>query len=171
MASPLTCFLSLNLLLLGESMIPGTAGAGAHQPSNKADVSSGQFIISPKKVDAELGQKVELVCEVMWTTSQGCSWLFQNSSSELSQPTFVVYIASSHSKITWNNHVVQQLFSAKRDTRKYILTLNKFSKENEGYYFCSVTSNSVMYFTSLVPVFQKGLEAEVPFSWVLGAHI
>ncbi|XP_021047400.1 T-cell surface glycoprotein CD8 alpha chain [Mus pahari] len=148
MASLLTCFLSLNLLLLGELMIPGRAGAGAHQ-------GSGQFIISPKKMDAELGQKVELVCEVVWSTSQGCSWLFQNSSSKLPQPIFVVYIASSHSKITLNDELDPKLFSAKRDMNKYILTLNKFSKETEGYYFCSVTSNSMMYFSSLVPVFQK----------------
>lgn len=31
MASRLTCFLSLNLLLLGELINPGRAGAGAHQ--------------------------------------------------------------------------------------------------------------------------------------------
>lgn len=31
MASRWTCFLSLNLLLLGELMIPGRTGAGAHQ--------------------------------------------------------------------------------------------------------------------------------------------
>ncbi|XP_021021161.1 T-cell surface glycoprotein CD8 alpha chain [Mus caroli] len=144
MASPLTRFLSLNLLLLGESMILGSGEAKPQAP---------EFRILPKKMDAELGQKVELVCEVLGSISQGCSWLFQNSSSELPQPTFLVYIASSHDKITWKEEL--KLFSAKRDTNKYVLTLNKFSKENEGYYFCSVISNSVMYFSSLVQVFQK----------------
>ena len=106
----------------------------------------------------------------MGSVSQGCSWLFQNSSSKLPQPTFVVYMASSHNKITWDEKLnSSKLFSAVRDTNnKYVLTLNKFSKENEGYYFCSVISNSVMYFSSVVPVLQKGLEVEVPVSWVLG---
>uniref|UniRef100_A0A8C6GSA2 T-cell surface glycoprotein CD8 alpha chain n=1 Tax=Mus spicilegus TaxID=10103 RepID=A0A8C6GSA2_MUSSI len=148
MASPLTRFLSLNLLLLGESMILGSGEAKPPAP---------ELRIFPKKMDAELGQKVELVCEVLGSISQGCSWLFQNSSSKLPQPTFVVYMASSHDKITWDEKLnSSKLFSAVKDTNnKYILTLNKFSKENEGYYFCSVISNSVMYFSSLVPVLQK----------------
>nr|1NEZ_G Chain G, T-cell surface glycoprotein CD8 alpha chain [Mus musculus]1NEZ_H Chain H, T-cell surface glycoprotein CD8 alpha chain [Mus musculus] len=120
--------------------------------------------IFPKKMDAELGQKVDLVCEVLGSVSQGCSWLFQNSSSKLPQPTFVVYMASSHNKITWDEKLnSSKLFSAMRDTNnKYVLTLNKFSKENEGYYFCSVISNSVMYFSSVVPVLQKVSSALVP---------
>lgn len=118
--------------------------------------------MSPKKMDAELGQKVVLTCEVMLSTSQGCSWLFQSSSSELPQPTFVVYISSTRTKL--NEKLDEKLFSAQKvkDQSKYTLTLNKFSKENQGYYFCSVTSNSAMHFSPLVPVFQKGLGAEVP---------
>ncbi|EDK98939.1 T-cell surface glycoprotein CD8 alpha chain isoform 1 precursor [Mus musculus] len=148
MASPLTRFLSLNLLLLGESIILGSGEAKPQAP---------ELRIFPKKMDAELGQKVDLVCEVLGSVSQGCSWLFQNSSSKLPQPTFVVYMASSHNKITWDEKLnSSKLFSAMRDTNnKYVLTLNKFSKENEGYYFCSVISNSVMYFSSVVPVLQK----------------
>lgn len=112
-------------------------------------------------MDAKVGQKVELTCEVLLTTSQGCSWLFQNSSSKLPQPIFIAYSSFSGNKL--NDRLDPKLFSAKREhTQKYILTLNKFVEENQGYYFCSVTSNSVMYFSPLVPVFQKGLEVEVP---------
>lgn len=120
--------------------------------------------MSPKKMDAKVGQKVELTCEVLWTTSQGCSWLFQSSSSTQPQPIFIVYLPLSHSGKKWNDRLDPELFSAKREerTNKCILILNKFVEENQGYYFCSVTSNSVMYFSPLVPVFEKGLEAEVP---------
>lgn len=117
--------------------------------------------MSPKKMDAEVGQKVELTCEVFRTTSQGCSWLFQNSSSKLHQPTFIVYSSRFGHKL--NDELDPELFSAKKEenTNKYTLIL-KFVEKNQGYYFCAVTSNSVMYFSPLVPVFQKGLEAEVP---------
>lgn len=116
--------------------------------------------MSPKKVDAEIGQEVKLTCEVLRDTSQGCSWLFRNSSSELLQPTFIIYVSSSRSKL--NDILDPKLFSARKENNKYILTLSKFSTKNQGYYFCSITSNSVMYFSPLVPVFQKGLGAEVP---------
>lgn len=138
MASRVICFLSLNLLLLDII--------------TRLQVS-GQLQLSPKKVDAEIGQEVKLTCEVLRDTSQGCSWLFQNSSSELPQPTFIIYVSSSRSKL--NDKLDPNLFSARKETNKYILTLSKFSTKNQGYYFCSITSNSVMYFSPLVPVFQK----------------
>lgn len=122
-----------------------------------------------KKVDAELGQKVDLTCEVLTTLTQGgCSWLFQNSSSKLPQPTFLVYVAASTGTVKLDNRLDSKLFSAKKDNKKYTLTLNKFGKENQGYYFCTIFINSVMIFSPLVPVFQKGSEAGAPFSWVLG---
>lgn len=138
MASRVICFLSLNLLLLDVI--------------TRLQVS-GQLQLSPKKVDAEIGQEVKLTCEVLRDTSQGCSWLFQNSSSELSQPIFIIYVSSSRSKL--NDKLDPNLFSARKENTKYILTLSKFSTKNQGYYFCSITSNSVMYFSPLVPVFQK----------------
>ncbi|XP_076796013.1 T-cell surface glycoprotein CD8 alpha chain [Arvicanthis niloticus] len=140
MASRLTCFLLLNLLLLDVPRLQ----------------SSRQFRMSPKKMDAKVGQKVELTCEVLWTTSQGCSWLFQSSSSKQPQPIFIVYLPLSNSGKKWNDKLDPELFSAKREEKtKCILILNKFVEENQGYYFCSVTSNSVMYFSPLVPVFEK----------------
>lgn len=141
MASRLTCFLSLNLLLLDVTRLR----------------SSGQFLMSTKKVEAELGQKVDLTCEVLRSNVPGgCSWLFQNSSSSLPQPTFIAYLAASSSVTKLNDGLDLKLFSAKKDKNKYILTLNKFSKENQGYYFCTIIINSVMIFSPLVPVFQKG---------------
>lgn len=140
MASRLTCFLSLNLLLLDFTRLR----------------SSGQFLMSTKKVDAKLGQKVDLACEVLPTTAQGgCSWLFQNSSSKLPQPTFIVYLAAHSAMTKLNENLDSQLFSAKRDKNKYTLTLNKFGKENQGYYFCTIFVNSAMVISPLVPVFQK----------------
>ncbi|XP_052029848.1 T-cell surface glycoprotein CD8 alpha chain isoform X2 [Apodemus sylvaticus] len=138
MASRLICFLSLNLLLLDVTKLQ----------------SSGQILIAPKKVDATVGQKVNLVCEMGSTTSLGCNWLFQNSSSKLPQPIFIAYLSSTQSTVKLNDGLDLQLFSAKRDRNKYILTL-KFSTKNQGYYFCTTFSNSMMSFSPLVPVFQK----------------
>ncbi|KAL6089547.1 hypothetical protein STEG23_000428, partial [Scotinomys teguina] len=67
------------------------------------------------------------------------------------KPTFLTYLSST--RTARNDEVHSILFSGKKDGDGYTLTLNKFNEEYEGYYFCSVTSNSVVYFSPLVPVF------------------
>lgn len=117
--------------------------------------------MSPKELTAQLGQKVELTCEVRVSTSQGCSWLFQDRNSVPPKLTFIAYVPSRGQTKLGERQDSQQ-FSAKKNGDKYILTLSKFRKGDEGYYFCSAISNSVMHFSPLVPVFLPGLDAEIP---------
>ncbi|XP_051010603.1 T-cell surface glycoprotein CD8 alpha chain [Acomys russatus] len=119
------------------------------------------FQMLPTKLDAQLGQKLELTCEVRQsTTVQGCSWLFQSRSSTTPKPIFIAYTSTSRFKL--GEKVDEKLFSARKSGSKYILTLSKFSTEHEGYYFCSATSNSMMYFSPLVPVFLPGPFTTIP---------
>ncbi|XP_055473213.1 T-cell surface glycoprotein CD8 alpha chain, partial [Psammomys obesus] len=136
MASRVACFLSLTLLL---GVLPGLQGSGPIQ-------------ISSKESAAQLGQKVELACEVRISTSQGCSWIFQDGSSAPPKLKFIAYVSSLGQSKGIDKQDVKH-FSAKKTGDKYILTVSEFSKKHEGYYFCSSISNSVMYFSRLLPVF------------------
>ncbi|XP_005076140.1 T-cell surface glycoprotein CD8 alpha chain [Mesocricetus auratus] len=134
MASRVACFLSLTLLLDVVAELQGLE----------------QFQMSPKKVVTQLGNKVELSCQVLLTISQGCSWIFQKEGSGV-KPTFLIYLSSTRETRNRDLHSIR--VSGKKNGDKYTLTLENFSKEFEGYYFCSVTGNSVVYFSPLVPVF------------------
>ncbi|CAH7139980.1 Cd8a [Phodopus roborovskii] len=134
MASRVTCFLSLTLLL---DVVPEHQGLE-------------QFQMLPKKVVAQPGKEVTLSCEVLLPISQGCSWLFQKEGSGV-KPTFLFYLSSTRK--VGNKNLPSFAISANKNGNKYTLTLSTFTKENEGYYFCSVTGNSVVYFSPLVPVF------------------
>lgn len=134
MASRVTCFLSLTLLLNAFAGLQGLK----------------VFQMSPPNVVAERGENVKLICKVLMSTSQGCSWLFQKPGNGLA-PTFLIYLSSSRKRPN-DNLYSNQIFGEKNGD-EYTLTLSKFSEENQGYYFCSVTSNSVVYFSPLVPVF------------------
>ncbi|XP_021514652.1 T-cell surface glycoprotein CD8 alpha chain [Meriones unguiculatus] len=136
MASRVACFLSLTLLL---GVLPGLQG-------------SGSIKISSKESAVQLGQKVELACEVQISTSQGCSWLFQDGSSEPPKLKFIAYV-SSMGQPKGIDKQDAKYFSAKKTGDKYILTVSGFSKKQEGYYFCSSISNAVVYFSRLLPVF------------------
>lgn len=134
MASRVTCFLSLTLLLNAFAGLQG----------------SKVFQMSPPNVVAERGENVKLICKVLLSTSQGCSWLFQKRGDVLA-PTFLIYLSSTRKKS--NDNLNSNQISGEKNGDEYTLTLSKFSEENQGYYFCSVTSNSVVYFSPLVPVF------------------
>ncbi|XP_006875920.1 PREDICTED: T-cell surface glycoprotein CD8 alpha chain isoform X1 [Chrysochloris asiatica] len=136
MASPVTAlFLPLVLLL----------DAAKAQTQNK-------FRMSPQRVEATLGKSVELQCEMLLNTgASGCSWLFQRRDA-FASPKFLLYITNSRIKTA--EGLNSELISGTKvppDTFK--LTLSRFQEENEGYYFCSVMSNSVIYFSAFVPVF------------------
>uniref|UniRef100_A0A673UQM6 T-cell surface glycoprotein CD8 alpha chain n=1 Tax=Suricata suricatta TaxID=37032 RepID=A0A673UQM6_SURSU len=111
-----------------------------------------RFRMSPGKVDAKLGQSVELQCEVLLTSvTSGCTWLFQRN-EPASRPIFLAYLSRSRTKLA--DGLDSNRISGRRiDDTRYGLTLNRFRKEDEGYYFCSVVGNSVLYFSSFVPVF------------------
>lgn len=125
--------------------------------------------MSPPHAVAERGENVKLICKVLLSTSQGCSWLFQKRGDGLA-PTFLIYLSSTRKKS--NDNLNSNQISGEKNGDEYTLTLSKFSEENQGFYFCSVTSNSVVYFSPLVPVFLPGLGAEVssPGCWG-GGHI
>lgn len=127
--------------------------------------------MSPPNVVAERGENVKLICKVLLSTSQGCSWLFQKPGDVLA-PTFLIYLSSTRKKS--NDNLNSNQISGEKNGDQYTLTLSKFSEENQGYYFCSVTSNSVVYFSPLVPVFLPGLGAQVssPGCWgVTSEHV
>ncbi|XP_038174837.1 T-cell surface glycoprotein CD8 alpha chain [Arvicola amphibius] len=137
MASPVTCILSLTLLLDLVAELQG----------------SEQLQISSLKKSPELGKELKLKCSVLLSTSQGCTWLFQKDGSGV-KPTFLLYLSTT--KIKVNDQLDENQFSGNRNDKEYTLILKKFGEENQGYYFCSVTGNSVVYFSPLLPVFLPG---------------
>ncbi|XP_049982401.1 T-cell surface glycoprotein CD8 alpha chain [Alexandromys fortis] len=139
MASLVTCFLSLTLLL---DLVAELQGSEQLQ------------ILNAAKTTPELGKELKLKCKVLLSTSQGCTWLFQKGGSGV-KPTFLLY-HSTTARIKVNDKLDANQFSGERNDKEYTLTLKKFGEENEGYYFCSVTGNSVVYFSPLLPVFLPG---------------
>ncbi|XP_022360103.1 T-cell surface glycoprotein CD8 alpha chain [Enhydra lutris kenyoni] len=117
-----------------------------------AAVGRSGFRMSRAKVVGEPGGKVELQCEVLLSpAAPGCSWLFQKN-EPAARPVFLLYISQTRNKVV--NGLDPKEISGKRISETlYSLTLHRFRKEDEGYYFCSVLSNSVLYFSSFVPVF------------------
>ncbi|XP_036981493.2 T-cell surface glycoprotein CD8 alpha chain [Artibeus jamaicensis] len=108
-----------------------------------------EFRMTPREVTATVGQKVELRCEVFVTKSSGCTWLFQRREAAAS-PVFLMYIGT-RTKIAegLESHISGQKFQ----NDGYTLTLHSFTEKDQGYYFCSVVANSIVYFSPFVPVF------------------
>ncbi|XP_057638471.1 T-cell surface glycoprotein CD8 alpha chain [Chionomys nivalis] len=137
MASLVTCFLSLTLLLDLVAELQG----------------SEQLQISYAKTPPELGKELKLKCKVLLSTSQGCTWLFQKDGSGV-KPTFLLYHSMTRIKV--NDKLDENQFSGEKNDKEYTLILKKFGEENQGYYFCSVTGNSVVYFSPLLRAFLPG---------------
>lgn len=118
-------------------------------------LGASEFRMTPREKTADLGQRVELHCEVLLSTSgSGCSWLFLEPGAARS-PTFLMFISKVRGKPVPAPDS-SRFSGAKVGNDRYSLTLNSFRKEDEGYYFCSVLSNSILYFSPFVPVFLPG---------------
>ncbi|XP_045835975.1 T-cell surface glycoprotein CD8 alpha chain isoform X2 [Meles meles] len=111
-----------------------------------------QFRMSPAKVVGQPEGKVELQCEVLLSNApMGCSWLRQKN-EPAARPVFLMYLSLSRSKEA-DGLDPKQISGKKIHNTLYSLTLHRFRKEDEGYYFCSVLINSVLHFSPFVPVF------------------
>lgn len=124
--------------------------------------------MSPRELVAQVGTKVTLRCEVLVPNAPaGCSWLFQPR-HDAKGPTFLLYHSASGTKLAPG--LEQKRFSPSKSSNTYTLTVNSFQKRDEGYYFCSVSGNMMLYFSPFVPVFLPGASAGRVSAGRLGAH-
>ncbi|KAM6180303.1 T-cell surface glycoprotein CD8 alpha chain [Erethizon dorsatum] len=144
MAPRVTAWLLQVALLLRESATPGSRDA----------TDAREFRMSPPELVARVGDKVTLRCEVLMPNAlQGCSWLFQPRNAARS-PTFLLYQSRSGTKLAPG--LDQKRFGGAKNGNTYTLTLSGFRQQDEGYYFCSVSGNMMLYFSPFVPVLLPG---------------
>lgn len=125
-----------------------------------AALGSSQFRMRPLKVDAKIGQRMELRCEVLLSGgAQGCSWLYQPP-GVAARPTFLLYISTHRTKLA--EKLDPEQFSGSKTKDSYVLTLKSFRQEDQGYYFCSVVVNSEIFFSPFVPAFLPAKPSPTP---------
>uniref|UniRef100_A0A8C9BZF8 T-cell surface glycoprotein CD8 alpha chain n=1 Tax=Phocoena sinus TaxID=42100 RepID=A0A8C9BZF8_PHOSS len=123
--------------------------------------TSSQFRMSPVQVQARLGEKVKLHCEVLQSSmTSSCSWLYQKPGAA-SRPIFLMYLSSTRSKLA-EGLDTNYISGTKAEGANFHLTLHRFHEDDQGYYFCSFMSNSVMYFSNFVPVFLPAKPTTTP---------
>lgn len=117
----------------------------------------------PSKLDVEIGQRVELHCDVLVAIgAQSCSWLYQPP-GVAARPTFLLYISNYKTKLA--EKLAPEQYSGKKSKDSFTLTLSSFREEDQGYYFCSILVNSEIFFSSFVPVFLPGPGVGRGASW------
>uniref|UniRef100_A0A4X2KPE0 T-cell surface glycoprotein CD8 alpha chain n=2 Tax=Vombatus ursinus TaxID=29139 RepID=A0A4X2KPE0_VOMUR len=111
-----------------------------------------RFRMNPlEKRSVRLSEKVQLQCETLSTSYTGCSWL--RLAPEARVPTFLLFISGSTPSVKLADGLDPKRFQGERTSPStYRLTLNNFGDEDQGYYYCVVTRNSVMFFSPFVPV-------------------
>nr|XP_014335147.1 PREDICTED: T-cell surface glycoprotein CD8 alpha chain isoform X2 [Bos mutus] len=108
--------------------------------------------MSPTQKETRLGEKVELQCELLQSgMATGCSWL-RHIPGDDPRPTFLMYLSAQRVKLA-EGLDPRHISGARVSGTKFQLTLSSFLQEDQGYYFCSVVSNSILYFSNFVPVF------------------
>uniref|UniRef100_A0A4X1W435 T-cell surface glycoprotein CD8 alpha chain n=2 Tax=Sus scrofa TaxID=9823 RepID=A0A4X1W435_PIG len=114
-------------------------------------LGSSLFRTSPEMVQASLGETVKLRCEVMHSnTLTSCSWLYQKPGAA-SKPIFLMYLSKTRNKTA--EGLDTRYISGYKANDNFYLILHRFREEDQGYYFCSFLSNSVLYFSNFMSVF------------------
>lgn len=117
-------------------------------------LGSSLFRTSPEMVQASLGETVKLRCEVMHSnTLTSCSWLYQKPGAA-SKPIFLMYLSKTRNKTA--EGLDTRYISGYKANDNFYLILHRFREEDQGYYFCSFLSNSVLYFSNFMSVFLPG---------------
>ncbi|XP_074141775.1 T-cell surface glycoprotein CD8 alpha chain [Sminthopsis crassicaudata] len=112
-----------------------------------------RFRMSPaEKLDVRPAEQVRLQCEALSASNTGCSWL--RLAPGALTPTFLLYISSVTSSVKLADGLDAARFGGERlSYSTYRLTVRDFGAQDQGYYFCVVTRNSLMYFSPFVAVF------------------
>ncbi|XP_049640572.1 T-cell surface glycoprotein CD8 alpha chain [Suncus etruscus] len=103
-------------------------------------------------------EQVQLRCEVLRSEPvTGCNWLFQGPDLG-AVPEFLVYIGTR----SVLRPGLSGVSGKKESPGVFVLTLDSFGESQQGYYFCAVISNSIMHFSSRLPLFLPAKPTTTP---------